>query len=533
MHQRYHVTLQSGRPRKQRGQVIPMTVIFIAAVLLSLWVMYDSGQIMTEKIRLQNTVDSVAYSSATLVARDLNFIAYTNRAMVANQVAIGQMVGLSSWAAMMKTMGRNLDYFGTLVAWVPGIGQAIKAYTQAVKQATKVLANITDEVAEEVIPLNDEVIRALSAAQQTFHRGMQGTIPRFGRRIARRNDPQARPVTFGLVGPGAAFANWSGQIGQQYDNPGRYGPRLAKKRYAEFEKIINQSRDPFSRRRSYHMGHPLSGPGYDTEKRGGSDLIRSADPYSGKYEWDWTAMDTVSLDVEIGKTPFGCALCFHVPLGWGAAHALQQTGRYFNYDPSSNYGEEGQAAGGGQPPRCTGRDCRVGGDKEQPVRSGGQGHRQRVYPFFQSRRSRWGSAWDNDNAAELASYEHARHDLTGSDELHGLQPFYAFRDSGQAHDYGPGIIVLYEKDAADMALAADTAATRAGILDTGTRGSFITAAAKARPYFARPTDLAQFARLDGRYEYGNLYNPFWQPRLVKLSSVEKTALMAAGLAAAP
>ena len=74
--------------RAQCGQVMPLTAVFIVVLLLALWVMYDSGELMSDKIRLQNTADNVAFSTAALVARDLNFIAYTNRGMVANQVGI-------------------------------------------------------------------------------------------------------------------------------------------------------------------------------------------------------------------------------------------------------------------------------------------------------------------------------------------------------------------------------------------------------------------------------------------------------------
>ena len=73
-----------GGSKRQKGQVMPMTAILIVAVLLSLWAMYDSGQLMTERMKLQNTADNVAYSGSALVARDLNYTAHTNRAMVAN-----------------------------------------------------------------------------------------------------------------------------------------------------------------------------------------------------------------------------------------------------------------------------------------------------------------------------------------------------------------------------------------------------------------------------------------------------------------
>ena len=48
---------------------------------------------------------------------------------------------------------------------------------------------------------------------------------------------------------------------------------------------------------------------------------------------------------------------------------------------------------------------------------------------------------------------------------------------------------------------------------------------KAEPYFSRPRDL--WRRKDNNLEYGNLYNPFWQPRLVETSSAERVAVMAA------
>lgn len=86
------------RPARQRGQALVFATITMAVVLLALLVMVSSGQLATEKMRLQDTGDAAAYSGALLVSRDYNFSAYTNRAMVANQVAVAQWVGMTSWA---------------------------------------------------------------------------------------------------------------------------------------------------------------------------------------------------------------------------------------------------------------------------------------------------------------------------------------------------------------------------------------------------------------------------------------------------
>lgn len=71
----------------------------------------------------------------------------------------------------------------------------------------------------------------------------------------------------------------------------------------------------------------------------------------------------------------------------------------------------------------------------------------------------------------------------------------------------------------------------APVFDTQAKGSLIhdriSAAAKARPYFSRSTDIALFARHDRKFEHGNLYNPFWQARLVDLDNAERAALIAA------
>lgn len=465
-----------GGLQRQKGQVMPMTAILIVAVLLSLWTMYDSGQLMTERMKLQNTADNVAYSSSALVARDLNFTAYTNRAMVANQVAMGQMVGLSSWAAMMEQLGENIGTLGKIANVIPYVGQAIYAITRTIESATEALAQAVDKVAEVIIPTNNLVNGALSNSQEAFHLGMSAALVTFSDEVAKANDPDAHQIGSEFLSPVQAFGNWSRQIGR-YENAGPLEAEATNQRFDEFANVVGESRDPFTRRRSYKMDFPLSGPGWETQKRGGSDLKRS-EGADGRYEWDWTAMDTVSLEVEIGKTPWSCVLCMDVPMGWGAAHALE--------------GKKGSSS------------------------------------YYDYERGRgWGSAWDNGSAANLARAWHRQHKLANTG---GLQPFYAFKDDEAPNTHGPALVYLFRKDASTISLTDDLGTDEDNPLHTGAGDGFISAAAKGQPHYSRPTDVSQFARQDGNFEYGNLYNPFWQPRLVKLNNMEKSALaVAAGI----
>lgn len=457
-----------GGGKRQAGQVMPMTAILIVAVLLSLWAMYDSGQLMTERMKLQNTADNVAYSGSALVARDLNYAAYTNRAMVANQVAIGQMVGLSSWAAMMEQFGTNIGIVGKVATVVPYVGPLINALAQTFEKATEALASTVDAAVKIAIPLNDGIIRALSASQNIFHMGMSATLMNFSEDIAQANDPDVEQVLTSAAGSVQAFVEWQEQIGR-FSKPNIKTPNsTTNQRFDDFAEVVGDSRDPFTARRSYEMGPPMSGFFWDTQKRGGSDLKRSTG-IGGVYQWDWTAMDTVGFEAKF-KVFGKCIVCVNVPLGWGAAHALQGSGSYYNYSSGSG----------------------------------------------------WGGAWDNSTAALYASGSQAGHNLRNTS---GLQPFYAFRDDGAPNSGGPGLLYLFRKDNSSMPLTADLGAQGDNPLNTEAGEGFITAAAKGQPHYSRPTDIEQFARHDGNFEYGNLYNPFWQPRIVKLNNTERALLL--------
>ncbi len=76
-------------------------------------------------MEMQNAADAIAYSISLSEARDLNFAAYLNRAMVANEVAIGQLMGLASWAQLVKSYGDFFTAYVKPLEPVPIIGQVV------------------------------------------------------------------------------------------------------------------------------------------------------------------------------------------------------------------------------------------------------------------------------------------------------------------------------------------------------------------------------------------------------------------------
>jgi hypothetical protein len=93
-----------NRFQRQRGQtlVLAMALIFMGAIGL-FWI-FNTGQVSADKQRVTNTADAVAYSSAVWRARSLNFDAYANRAMIANDVAIAQTMTLMSEIQYLKNL---------------------------------------------------------------------------------------------------------------------------------------------------------------------------------------------------------------------------------------------------------------------------------------------------------------------------------------------------------------------------------------------------------------------------------------------
>tara|TARA_B110000211_G_scaffold117167_1_gene135680 strand:+ start:19 stop:2115 length:2097 start_codon:yes stop_codon:yes gene_type:complete len=95
---------------RQQGQAMIFGLLFLAAVLMVLLSLFNKGQLIKNRVQLENAADATAYSQAKLSARSQNFTAYTNRAMIANEVSIGQMVALLSWANHYKNIGAFVQF---------------------------------------------------------------------------------------------------------------------------------------------------------------------------------------------------------------------------------------------------------------------------------------------------------------------------------------------------------------------------------------------------------------------------------------
>ena len=70
------------------GQILVFTALAGLVLVMMVVTIFNTGMVIGEKIKVQNTADAAAYSQAVWEARVLNFLAYTNRAIISHMVTI-------------------------------------------------------------------------------------------------------------------------------------------------------------------------------------------------------------------------------------------------------------------------------------------------------------------------------------------------------------------------------------------------------------------------------------------------------------
>lgn len=192
------------------GQALVPALIFLLAGCIGLYVAFNSFQMTSAKIKLQNTADAAAYSAAVLQARDYNFSAYTNRAMIANQVTAAQVVALKSWideldaTYSLSELDEAVDSLADHPAQWSTPKQLGKNDIAPVRAA---LDALLPTVARNIGSLN----RALSVAQANYHAAVITTVPDTADTVAQLNQPDTHVTSGYFTGSrnAAQLAAWT------------------------------------------------------------------------------------------------------------------------------------------------------------------------------------------------------------------------------------------------------------------------------------------------------------------------------------
>ena len=272
----------------QTGQALIPALVFAALLAGGSLLVFSWGQLVNDKLRLQNAADAAAYSAAAWEARSLNFQAYTNRAIVANEVAIAQFVSLRAWSTYT---GRTLGNLSKVSAWVPAIGSALAGVAQGWRTVDQTLQTVLPPVETAISHWNADV---LVTAQAVMHQQALIGAADLVTAVTADNEPRA------VVADATRVLQLRNATGWQNNLTAKY--RRGSGELKRFADLLMESRDGFtaSRRAELLPANPF----VDLTKRGGTDLIG---------ETAWRGMDTLSLHVDyfLGSS--------EAPIGWGAA----------------------------------------------------------------------------------------------------------------------------------------------------------------------------------------------------------------------
>jgi len=141
-----------------RGQIAPVALFGVLITSAVLVVMFNTGQKVTERSLVANAADAAAYSGAVWTARHLNFMAYTNRAMIANHVAVGHFISYVSW---VRYINDSLQAIDRVTQWIPYVGQ----YVDLAEQISAQVRDATEQAAQITVPLIDGWNTNLCVAQ--------------------------------------------------------------------------------------------------------------------------------------------------------------------------------------------------------------------------------------------------------------------------------------------------------------------------------------------------------------------------------
>ncbi|HEY6643040.1 pilus assembly protein TadG-related protein [Povalibacter sp.] len=171
---------------RQRGQIAPVALFGVLIASAVLVMMFNTGQKVTEKSQVANAADAAAYSGAVRTARHLNFMAYTNRAMIANHAAVGHLVSYVSW---IRYVHDSIEYVDRITRYIPYVGQ----YVSMVEQIAQQVREGTEDAAGIVIPAIDAWNTNFRAAQIETQASLAlNNLDDLMQQTARSWDPQIR-----------------------------------------------------------------------------------------------------------------------------------------------------------------------------------------------------------------------------------------------------------------------------------------------------------------------------------------------------
>ena len=340
--------------RRAGGQASFFVMITAVILVIAALLVYNVGRLNLTRMHMQNTADSAAYSGAVLMARSYNFAAYSNRAMVANQVAIAQMVGLDSWAryyCLIYTDAScgNFKTNGTAAAIQTALelmsgGQPGVDVLNAYQSATGPMYTGINAATGPLVTALNLIVKALSVTSRTYYDAVLADIGLSAVSqsgllydVVKQNDPQAQLSVAGMGAIAVSLAQIQG-FAQTYTP--LYNQNDPNNR---FHNVVMASRDSFSSSRASAEIPPFTSllvSAGDCLGDGVGFMIASSLGYSGSSTLSsdnatWSAKDSspflaeglcvIEVPTPVGPIPVPIPLIVPIPPSTGQSNTTANT----------------------------------------------------------------------------------------------------------------------------------------------------------------------------------------------------------------
>lgn len=293
-----------GRRPAPRGFVLLLGIGLLLASSAGLAFLGGAATIFSDKQRGNQLADAASLSVAQWYAQALNYQAYANRAIVANEVMIAQSLTALAWVQQANHLTRQAS---SVASFIPGL----QTFAQWAAQAAQAAELTTHAAVAIELPFRSAYTRALQASQEAMHLAV--------------NPFNTQTLINEVV--------WSGDrrfFGQYLPTADVSRFYRAVKTYSGQERRllaqhVTAELDRFTQGRSFdHRLYLL--PTFTciptSLDRSFSKLIRrGATRLTDSYD-DWQAGDTLSVHQWFRRgrwNPFCRSLSETIPLGWGAA----------------------------------------------------------------------------------------------------------------------------------------------------------------------------------------------------------------------
>lgn len=251
-----------------RGQTLAVLLPLLAVLVAALWWVLETGEAVAEKQRLRNTADAAALSAAVWQAKVLNFDAYMNRAIVANEAVIAQSVSLRGWSSYMDHL---LPRASVVTSAVPYLGAAMHGLQRG--------WSLIDRALQPALFASEGVTSALNHDLATAQRFMHASIPfvisQIVKDVVAANDVRYQVTVGGNWMLARSALEWV-DFASFYGGSWRWRQR----------DVIQRSMDGFSHQRNFTLSLLPGLPFARLEKRAGTDMI----------DFDtWRAIETLAI----------------------------------------------------------------------------------------------------------------------------------------------------------------------------------------------------------------------------------------------